>query len=221
MRAHLRDLRDVERLLIAGKLDDAKTRAYLLTKPASDFGMSRWQREVDAVSEGARSLDAATSVEQALRVEVQIAAACARCHVRTQTLPVIAEPAAAPADDGTPSARMARHEWAVDRLWEGVVSGSEHHWRLGLDILATTPLPQTVLAGGHTFAARLHGQARHELAVQTIESPENRARAYGEILVTCSACHRDHRCASPSASCWRAWVTPEELDGLLGVPTTR
>jgi hypothetical protein len=71
-------------LLVAGKLDDAKTRAFLLTKAAPDPGMARWQREVDEVGEAARSLVAATSIDEALRREVRVAAACATCHLGAQ-----------------------------------------------------------------------------------------------------------------------------------------
>lgn len=193
MRAHLGDLRDIERLLIVGKLGEAKVRAFLLTKPAPDPGMARWQREVDDVTNAARALAAASSVDDALRREVRVAAACAGCHTRVQKLPVFAEPAAPPADDGKPPARMARHQWAVNRLWEGMVGGSDHHWRLGVEVLAKSPLPFSSLTDAPALAARLQSYAQHELANQTSESLEERARVYGEMLVTCAACHLERK----------------------------
>ena len=111
MRRQLDDLRKVERLLIAGKLDEARTRAAALTLTAPDPGMARWQREVDAVTEAARALVAAPSIDEACRREARVAEACAQCHLDTQKLPVFAVPVIPPPDDPAPAARMARHQW--------------------------------------------------------------------------------------------------------------
>ena len=124
---------------------------------------------------------------------MRVAAGCAWCHSRTQKLPVFPEPATAPSDDGTPRTRMARHQWAVDRLWEGMVGASDHHWRLGLNVLATTPLPFSPLTDAPALAAQLQSYAQHAIATQTTESLEERAREYGEMLVTCAACHLERR----------------------------
>ena len=193
MRAHFGDLRDIERMLIKGKLDDAKTRAFLLTVQATDAGLARWQREVAEVTEAARSLTTAPGIDEALRREVQVAAACAWCHSRTQEGPVFAEPAAAPRDDGKLAARMARHRWAADRLWEGLVGNSEHHWRIGLDVLASSPPPFPPITDAPGLAAQLQAYAVREIANLPRESLEERTRVYGEMLVVCGACHLERR----------------------------
>lgn len=192
MRRHFDDLRQVERLLLAGKLDEARARAYLLTQPATDPGMAPWSAEIEDVRTAARSLAALPGIDEGLRREARVAEACAYCHVRTQNLPVFPELAAAPHDTGAREARMARHQWAADRLWEGIVGGGKTQWRAGLDVLATTPLPFPPTTDAPALAKRLQDLARTALEkhVDGSETLAERARLYGEMLVTCAACHR-------------------------------
>lgn len=191
MQRHFDDLHQIERLLVAGKLDDAKSLAFLLTKPASDPGMAPWAAESADVVEAARALAAAPGIDEACRREARVAAACAECHFRTQKVPIFPVPSPAPAEGPLPAARMARHQWAVDRLWEGIVAGADHPWHEGLDVLASTPLPFTPITDAPALAAHLQELARSALAKQKegAETLEDRARVYGEILVTCAACH--------------------------------
>jgi cytochrome c553 len=189
MRRQLDDLRKVERLLIAGQLDEAKARAAPLAQPAPDPGMARWQHDVDAVSEAARALVTAPSIDEAWRRGAQVAEACAWCHLRTQTLPVFAVPAALPPDDPTPAARMKRHQWAADRLWEGMVGPSDPRWRSGLEVLAKTPLPFTPFTDAPLAASQLQVFAQQAIASLPSDTLEDRTRRYSAMLVMCSACH--------------------------------
>lgn len=189
MRRQLDDLRKVERLLIAGKLADARERAAPLIQTAPDPGMARWQREVDDVTEAARALVGAPSIDEACRREARLAGTCASCHLSTQAPPRFAVPVVFPPDEPTLAARMARHQWAADRLWEGVVGPSEPRWRSGLDVLANTPLPFPRLTDAPQLASQLQAFARTAIAQGATDSLEDRTHRYGEMLVMCAACH--------------------------------
>ncbi len=185
MRTHLDDLKAVQRHLIAGKLDDAQAAAFMLTKPANDPGLAQWQVQTDRVVSEAKGLTDAKTVTDGCKRLARVAEACAECHVKTQTTPVFPAAAPAPTDD------VGRHEWAVDRLWEGMVAGTDAPWVSGLEVLAGSPMPATTLPEGATLASRLQQQAtaaldRHRDQSETLDS---RTAAYGELLVTCSACH--------------------------------
>ena len=92
---------------------------------------------------------------------------------------------------------MARHLWATDRLWEGIVGGADDAWRAGLDVLSTTPLPASELPKEQsTFGRKLQRLAEQARLRQATDTAQDRARSYGEILVTCSGCHA----AAPAAS---------------------
>ena len=189
MQRHFEDLRTIERLLVGGRLDEAKTLAFMLTKPESDPGMAPWTAESRQVVEAARELVAARSIDEALRREARVAAACAECHGHTEQLPKFSRLPALPPDQPTTAARMARHQWAADRLWEGMIGLSDGRWRAGLEVLAATPLPPAAVPGAPALAARLQRTAREALERRTSDTLDDNARSYGDLLVTCAGCH--------------------------------
>jgi hypothetical protein len=191
MHRYVDDLREIERLLVAGNLSSARVRAHLLAMPASDHGLQPWASDSAQLSKAARDLAESPSVHEACRRAARVALVCAGCHARSGQLVPFGHPPALPIDDGTAPTRMARHQWATDRLWEGMVAGSLRPWRSGLDVLAGAPLPFSDRPGAPWFAQRLHDIAREALVdLETgSETLPGRADAYGEMLVTCAGCH--------------------------------
>ena len=172
MQRHFSDLRDIEHMLLAGKLDDARARAFLLTKPERDPGLEPFADEAAAVARAATALVSAPSIPEACRLEARIVEACASCHVLVpKVLPQPAMPA-------MPDALMLRHRWAADRLWEGVVRVNDRSWRAGLGVFAVSSTPRLQeLSKGAIDAFESH----HD----TIAT---RANVYGELLVACANC---------------------------------
>ncbi len=177
MQRHFSDLRDIEHMLLAGRLDDARARAFLLTKTERDRGLDLFDQQSQAVSRAATELVAAPSIPEACRSEARVAAACAGCHVY---VPKVLSRRALPA---TPAEGMARHVWAADRLWEGVVLTDARRWRAGLQVFATTS------------TGRL--QELSQAAIEALETHQDtittRAATYGELLVACANCHARSR----------------------------
>lgn len=189
MQRHFDDLRTIERLLVAGKLEDAQALAYLVGKPARDPAFAPWQIEAQRVTDAAQALASARGLEEACRRAAQVSAACAGCHVRMQAPPGFALAPPVPVDRPTREARMARHQWAADRLWEAMVGGPESSWRGGLEVLAATPMPFSAWTEASRYARRLQDLARDQLPPYRTTQLADRATAYGEILVTCAGCH--------------------------------
>jgi len=183
MERHFDDLRTIERLLVAGKLDEATTLAHLLTRSASDPALAVWKDEAERVAVAASTVEHASTLDQALRREPTIAAACAACHERTHAQPTFTTHPPPP-DRPTAEARMARHQWAVDRLWEGVIGADDLRWNAGLEILATTPLPEM-----HPKEAAHLQQLAQAALTKPSPTSGDRAAAYGDMLATCAACH--------------------------------
>jgi mono/diheme cytochrome c family protein len=189
MQQHVRELRSVEQMLVDGHLAEAKALAFMLAKPEADPGMAPWAAEAHATAAAARGLAAARTIDEGLRYEVLVAEACAGCHLRAQQLPLFAAPPRVPPDQPTPAARMARHQWAVDRMWEGLVGADDARWRAGLDVLAMTPAPFSSRTAAPALATELQERARAARARRATETLGARTTAYGEMLVTCAACH--------------------------------
>ena len=82
---------------------------------------------------------------------------------------------------------MARHQWAIDRMREGLIGASDPHWRSGLYALAHTH----VTSLGTTYPAlanRLRSVARDAYATTQATTSE-RAGVYGDVLAICVGCH--------------------------------
>ena len=189
MHASFDTVRSIERLLIRGKLDDARFFARSLSVEPDLPGMSPWAQQITLVRQRAAAVAEAPGIDEAGRREAKLAQACASCHADAGAQPEFRPPPPAPADQPTVAARMARHVWATDRLWEGMVGDVDEPWAAGLDVIAATPLPWPDLGADRAGLARqlqqLANQARHAAP----KDLDERARSYGEILVTCAACH--------------------------------
>lgn len=57
---------------------------------------------------------------------------------------------------------MARHLWATDRLWEGMVGGDDDAWRDGLDVLAAA---QSSLSSGPYDARAVGGDVEQSSVI--------------------------------------------------------
>lgn len=181
---------ELERNLIAGKLDAARDLARALAQAPDEPGAKAWAREAARVRERAGAIAAAKTVDEAIRADAQLAAACADCHVAAGAQPEFARWPALPPDGATVEARMARHLWAAERVWEGVVGDAPESWRAGLDVLASAPLPATTLgAAREPYAKKLQRLARDARDRKPAVALADRATAYGELLATCAACH--------------------------------
>jgi cytochrome c553 len=185
MQRHFDDLRWIERSLVAGDLGTAKALAYMLTKPIEDPGLAPWAAESRATISAARSLQRADTIDEALRRDVAVAATCAGCHRAAKGWTVFGTMSPAPSDRPGTASQMARHRWAVDRLWEGMIGADDQRWTAALQLLATEPLLPTSTC--EPFANRLQLRAKAALATST---NAERADAYANLLVTCSGCHR-------------------------------
>jgi len=193
MRRHFDDLRIIEQLLLAGQLVEGTTLARFLARPYDDPGVADWQGHARRIADAALALSEAHGQDEALRREVQVAAECASCHLEAQGSPRFVRVPLVPQDDGTPKARMARHAWAADRLWEGLVGPADDRWSRGLVVLSDTPLPLTTLTDAPALGRRLQELARVQLTTRATTLLEARTSAYGEMLVTCAACHSSLR----------------------------
>jgi hypothetical protein len=184
MRRHFADLRMIERLLVAGQLDEGVTLAYLLVRAIDDPGVEPWRPEANRVTQSAAELARAESLDEAFPRVARVAAACADCHVRIGVHVTEPLPALPPTALTEP---MAHHRWAADRLWDGLVMANDERWRQGLNVLAEAP-SELLARAAPDDAARLQRQALDELAITSTE-PARRATTYGKLLATCSHCH--------------------------------
>jgi hypothetical protein len=88
---------------------------------------------------------------------------------------------------------MQRHQWAADRLWEGLIGPSDAAWNRGTDMLMDAPLRPTEVANATALNGNLSKIVRRIHALGGIgtetRTPDARSELYAEILGLCASCH--------------------------------
>ncbi len=187
--------------LVAG--DDVRARRALAELAELDVTVypASWADPVEAFRATCARLSKADSrLDVALAVG-QLANACARCHRAVDAHPALEPSTRWPAGDDA-SSHMLRHQWAADRMWEGLMVPDSALWVSGAEALADAPLTPRASASKRAvapsvsdLARKVHTIGEHSSAATT---PAQRAQLYAELLVTCASCHE------------QLAVTPEE-----------
>jgi len=119
---------------------------------------------------------------------------CGNCHVASKlTLEFGYDQV--PAEWSDDETHMQRHQWAIDRLWEGLIGPSDSAWSRGTAMLAENPLHATDIMDDTSAAdaAALDDMARrvHDLNAEgsAARALNVRSQIYGEILSLCAECH--------------------------------
>jgi cytochrome c553 len=190
MRAHFKDALLIREAVIAGTPEQAANPATVLALIEDlDTLPPGWRDFVARMQQDARRITDSTSSAQAAAAAADLGVACGLCHQQHGGPKAAVE---SPPTEGTQlEARMKRHVWAADRLWEGLMIPSNDAWIAGTKALSTSPFPPEVLKEGGVNArsaasefAKIVGRA------PTKKKLEERAALYAELLVTCGNCHR-------------------------------
>jgi hypothetical protein len=186
-----REVRAIEVALVFDRLDDAREHARVLADLAPDAHIGG--DALRSVRERAGEIVRSPSARAALPTFAELASACGDCHEGLR-IDVRPSGAAEPADDGSVTARMARHQWAAERLFDGLIGPSDARWREGLVVLAGPPLLPDAMSDARDRYAALEaiGARLAALAGGERETPPDRsarAYAYARVLEACAGCH--------------------------------
>lgn len=183
---------EIKEAVIAGELADVHRPARALAEQALAVP-DAWKPYVEAMQADARAVLAARDIPTAAQATAGLARRCGACHQANGARPDLSfspAPAQAP---GVASA-MLRHQWAADRLYQGLIGPSSAAWEAGASVMADAPLHARELAGDVELPEALHGLAKrvHDLGVaaDTAATADAQAKIYGDLLGTCAACHK-------------------------------
>jgi mono/diheme cytochrome c family protein len=165
-------------------------RALVDSHPMQDEVDPAWKGGATAFRAAALAASRATDLEGAARGMVGVAAACGGCHTAAGVDRAFELPTP-PARGETIAAHMARHAWAVDRLWEALTGPAEASWTAGHRMLAEGPLESDGHAAGLGSSAAALESSVHALAADALVAtdPQEREAIVAQILVACGACH--------------------------------
>ncbi len=188
MREHFAQVEATRLAVIGGDLDAARERARWLARHEATEGISEgWEQHVMQMQLAAQRVVEASEVAAAAAATAEMGAICGGCHQGMDEGAQFTFVAPPPEEAGV-VAHMLRHQWAAERLWEGLVGPSDEAWARGVAALSEAPLQPTESPEEvETLASRVH-----ELGARAGEVTGfiDRAKVYGDLLTTCAQCHR-------------------------------
>ncbi len=192
MRAHFARATAARDALLAGDVEAAKQHARWLADHGADEGAEvRGPVHFERMKAAAQAVAAAHTLGAASTALADLASACGACHQGADARFEAPQPLLPPMDDAL-RAHMARHAWAVEQMWAGLVTPSEAAWARGAQSLAEAPLHaidfalEGVDAKLVPRATTLHGLAASAAAAPAAE----RGAHFARIIATCGGCHR-------------------------------
>ena len=193
MHEHWERITQIQAALIRGDLAAVREPAeYLATHPTPAALPGQWEQHVGAMRASARAAFAAEDFDAAATATSLMGNTCGSCHMDSgiEVRFDISEP---PGFETDTVSHMIRHQWAADRMWEGIVGPSEVAWSRGIDALLEAPLTPHELKGGGEQPERVRKMARriHQLAGNGMMASggNEKAEIYAEFLANCAACH--------------------------------
>ncbi|MCA9592869.1 MAG: hypothetical protein KC776_06145 [Myxococcales bacterium] len=191
MKRHFTKSTEMEAALIRGKLDEFKEASVWLAEHQISVQLPvSWEQHVDGMTEAARASRDAADVNQAGFAFGSLGRACATCHEQLGGPKItVGRP---PAEGSGAQLHMLRHQWAAERMWEGLMAPSDEAWIKGSEVLSDAPLGERALAGARSvppkiviLAKQVHGLGNTGRTVKA----EDRGKIYGQFLATCAVCH--------------------------------
>lgn len=189
MRDHFQQTVTIREALIWGKLSKAVAPADSLANLEGIATLPRhWQVSATQLTESARRIGEGSDIATVAAATADIGRACGLCHASAHGPPAeVGEP---PATDGSVTSRMRRHQWASERLWEGLYVPSTAAWNAGAAALEMDPFAGDALKKGgvhaRAAASRFNTQAK---TLSQAKTDSARGAAYAELLSTCAPCH--------------------------------
>ena len=192
MHDHYDAVRKIQSAVIAGSLEGTREPATWLIEHESPVGLpAGWVEHVDAMRAAARDTLNAQDVTSAAGATSRLGVACGECHI-ANNVTVEFKDVKRPSEKPGSRHHMRRHQWAADRMWEGLIGPSSVSWRQGANLLFEAPMNPEAL-GGEAGDDALLGMARriHQLAgnATLVSEPAEKADIYAEFLANCATCH--------------------------------
>jgi cytochrome c556 len=188
--------RHIQVAIAFGDLDGARRGARAIASVYEPALLPQWQPYLTQLRAAAQQVVVAPDLATAARMSALLGLRCAQCHDATRAK-VVFEAAPSVAQNPRLASQMASHERAAMLMWEGLSGSVPARFESGARALVDAPiaivaesdnLPPDLAAADDV--QRLHLYARRALDAKTADE---RATTYGDVLVTCTGCHRTMR----------------------------
>ena len=195
MHDHLTYITTIKAFIIMGRLEGTRQPAnWLATHETLADLPTHYAPFVEFMRSSARQVEQAEDLETAAAAVSLMAQNCGNCHIASH-MDIEFGFDELPAQWSDSETHMQRHQWAMDRLWEGLIGPSDAAWSRGTSMLAEEPLHAAQVSANVTDseAEMLEEIARevHDLGAAGVglTSLNDRSQVYGRILGLCADCH--------------------------------
>lgn len=188
MDQHFVQANDIKLAIVLGNLDDTRDPARWLQNNLDASALPvRWRPHIPKVKRAAKAVEEASTVEEAAAGAAALARACGECHSDVG-IELGGPESYEPTDSNAPGEKMFLHQWAVDRMYEGLIRPSAESWTAGASKLADAPLhgegPSEPVTG---LAAKVHGLGASGKNATDWDQREDHLAA---LFSTCAGCHQ-------------------------------
>jgi cytochrome c553 len=198
MSSHFDHVTHVQRALIRGDLDEAHALArWLSEQPTVERLPEGWEPFVEEIKTAARLTSEARTYKAAAAATSAMVKTCGQCHRAVgamPSIPTLGMKGLPPADPIETVPRMLRHEWAIEKMWVGLINPSRATREKGTDVLTDAPLQSQEITDDAELIEDVGTLARavHELGKEAkqVDGWDERSLVYGQLLATCAECHR-------------------------------
>lgn len=185
MQRHFDEAAAVKMAVIAGDLEASKESAeWLANHDAMQALPGEWEPYLAGLQDAARKVTQAVAIDEAAAATGEMGLSCGACHLALDQGAQFAF--MSPSEGEGVTGHMLRHDWASDRMWDGLVGPSDAEWTKGAQGLGESPLL------GGSAEAQAFARRVHEIGEQALEAPDPAARAviYGQLIAACAGCHK-------------------------------
>lgn len=194
MREHFTKVREARAALIGDDIEAARAAMSWLAEnnPGTDQVPEPLRPNLEAMRQRAHDFGDATTLTEASMAFAGMLNYCGECHASIAGGPQFAIPPT-PDGDALPD-QMHRHRWAIERMWEGVVSRNLEAYQDGANVMSemdlrSGDLPQGVLEPERIDAIITHVRTLSNEAKE-VTTWEERSERLGGLIATCATCHR-------------------------------
>jgi cytochrome c553 len=202
MQDHFDHAAAIHAAVIQGDVEASQESARWIVEHGQVDAPSSWDAYIESMRSTAQQVLDAPGVGAAADAASRLTRTCGSCHsAHAPRATFTASPA--PADDPQVVPHMLRHNWAIERMWEGLTMSSVDAWNRGAQELSGTPVSMDAMSveEGAEDAVSALAHRVHQLGAQGANEVGwgGRTNVYGELLATCAACHQRVRQAGAPA----------------------
>jgi cytochrome c553 len=178
-------------LAVAKQLAEKLANNKELLSVFADWGLHTkdMQKEIEQVA-------ASTDLRSASAHTAAAARTCGRCHEALGVATLDEKSGQPPSESDDIGGIMRRHQWAINRMWVGLIAPSNSSWMAGakeLTEIAYQAQNQPEAKSNKELPSLLSEIEKLAVAAAKAVTNPEKTQVFGQLLTTCSGCHQKMR----------------------------